>query len=48
MFDGSFTVPRTGRIGNPQPVAIEEINADEHASALESGPTNPAELEQIH
>jgi hypothetical protein len=30
------------------PKPIEEINADEHASALESGPTNPAELEQIH
>jgi hypothetical protein len=27
---------------------LEEIDPDEHAGALESGPRNPAELEHMH
>jgi hypothetical protein len=30
------------------PEPIEEIDPDEHASTLESGPANPAELEHVH
>jgi chromosome segregation ATPase len=30
------------------PEPLEEIDSDEHAGALESGPDRPAELEQIH
>jgi hypothetical protein len=30
------------------PEPLEEIDPDEHAGALESGPRNPAELEHMH